>query len=132
MHLTRSRFCKSSAHLVAKAAGRIPGCASALVNQPVSVCDGVVQNGSWRGRAEVVGSVGVQGGADPLLHHDESQLRFVVRDGLEAFENLRDLVELHSLELSVRHAVAIDDDLLREGVVHLFVKNGSNTPMHNI
>lgn len=69
----------------------------------------------------MVGSVGVQGGADPLLHHNESQLRFVVRDGLEAFQNLRDLVKLHGFELSVGHAVAIDDDLLREGVVHLFV-----------
>lgn len=65
------------------------------------MCDGVIEHGSWRRCSKSIASAGVQGRVDPLLHDDEDQLGLIVWKGLEALEDLRDLVKLHSLQLTI-------------------------------
>lgn len=61
----------------------------------------MIQNSSrWR-CAKVVGTPGVEGGADALLDHNEDKLGLIAGESLKAFDQLWDLVLLHHSQLTI-------------------------------
>lgn len=59
----------------------------------------MIQDGSRRRCAKVVCRTRVKGGGDAFLDHDENQLRSIVGEGLETFDQLWNLILLHQTQL---------------------------------
>lgn len=82
----------------------------------------MIQDCTRRRCPNTVAREGVQGGADSLLNHNEDQLGLIVLICLKALENLWDLKQLHSLQLTLGDTIPIDHNLLWEAAVLLFIE----------